>query len=92
MVAAVPVGLLATALLVVNNLRDIDTDRRAGKKTLAVRIGAAVTRWFYATCVIGAFALVVVDRLLAARGFGRTARGRSRPATGSSRARRCRGS
>ena len=39
-VAAVPVGLLATALLVVNNLRDIDTDRRAGKNTLAVRIGA----------------------------------------------------
>ncbi len=59
-IAAVPVGLLATALLVVNNLRDIDTDRRAGKNTLAVRTGATVTRWFYATCVIGAFALVVV--------------------------------
>ena len=56
---AIPVGLLATALLVVNNLRDIDTDRRAGKKTLAVRTGAPVTRWFYATCVVGAFALVV---------------------------------
>ena len=59
-IAAVPVGLLATALLVVNNLRDIDTDRRAGKHTLAVRTGAKATRWFYATCVIGAFALVVV--------------------------------
>ena len=59
-VAAVPVGLLATALLVVNNLRDIDTDRRAGKNTLAVRIGAVVTRWLYATCVMSAFALVVV--------------------------------
>ncbi len=57
---AIPVGLLATALLVVNNLRDIDSDRRAGKKTLAVRTGVAVTRWFYATCVVGAFALVVV--------------------------------
>ncbi len=37
--AAVPVGLLATAILVVNNLRDIETDRAAGKKTLAVRFG-----------------------------------------------------
>lgn len=37
--AAVPVGSLATAILVVNNLRDVDTDRRAGKRTLAVRLG-----------------------------------------------------
>src|SRR5512132_4642968 len=36
---AVPVGLLASAILVVNNVRDIDTDRRAGKRTLAVRVG-----------------------------------------------------
>ena len=36
---AVPVGLLASAILVVNNFRDIDTDRRAGKRTLAVRLG-----------------------------------------------------
>ena len=36
---AVPVGLLATAILVVNNIRDMDTDRRAGKRTLAVRLG-----------------------------------------------------
>jgi 1,4-dihydroxy-2-naphthoate octaprenyltransferase len=38
--AAIPVGALATAILVVNNLRDIETDRAAGKKTLAVRFGA----------------------------------------------------
>jgi 1,4-dihydroxy-2-naphthoate octaprenyltransferase len=38
--AAVPVGALVTAILVVNNLRDIDTDRRTGKRTLAVRLGA----------------------------------------------------
>jgi 1,4-dihydroxy-2-naphthoate octaprenyltransferase len=62
-IAAVPVGLLATALLVVNNLRDIETDRRAGKNTLAVRTGAVVTRWLYASCVVGAFALVVVVAL-----------------------------
>lgn len=37
---AIPMGLLATAILVVNNLRDVDTDRAAGKKTLAVRFGA----------------------------------------------------
>ena len=37
--AAVPVGALITAILVVNNLRDIDTDRAAGKRTLAVRLG-----------------------------------------------------
>ena len=44
---AVPVGCLATALLVVNNLRDIPTDAVAGKKTLAVRIGDTRTRVFY---------------------------------------------
>ena len=37
---AVPVGLLAAAILVVNNVRDMDTDRRAGKRTLAVQAGA----------------------------------------------------
>src|SRR4051812_49565325 len=35
----VPVGLLAAAILVVNNVRDVDTDRRAGKRTLAVKLG-----------------------------------------------------
>ena len=34
-----PVGLLAAAILVVNNVRDVDTDRRAGKRTLAVKLG-----------------------------------------------------
>src|SRR5580700_3929323 len=41
---AVPVGLLAAAILVVNNIRDIETDRRAGKRTLAVRLGRERTR------------------------------------------------
>jgi 1,4-dihydroxy-2-naphthoate polyprenyltransferase len=58
--AAIPVGLLATALLVVNNLRDLNTDREAGKNTLAVRMGAPATRTFYAGCVMGALALVIV--------------------------------
>ncbi len=52
--AAVPVGLLATAILAVNNLRDIETDRRAGKHTLAVRMGARATRGYYAALVLGA--------------------------------------
>jgi len=53
---AVPVGLLASAILVVNNVRDIDTDRRAGKRTLAVRLGRARTRNLYAAMLAGAFA------------------------------------
>jgi 1,4-dihydroxy-2-naphthoate octaprenyltransferase len=55
-VCAVPVGLLASAILVVNNLRDIDSDRRAGKRTLAVRLGARRTRTLYAAMLAGAFA------------------------------------
>lgn len=45
--AALPIGCTVTAILVVNNLRDIDTDRHAGKRTLAVRIGAPLTRAQY---------------------------------------------
>ena len=43
-IAAIPVGALATAILVVNNLRDVDQDREAGKKTLAVRFGRGGAR------------------------------------------------
>jgi len=45
--ASIPIGALATAILVVNNLRDIETDARAGKNTLAVRLGDARTRSYY---------------------------------------------
>ena len=44
---SISVGLLSTAILVVNNVRDIDTDRRAGKRTLAVRLGRERTRVLY---------------------------------------------
>ncbi len=57
--AAVPVGLIAVALLVVNNLRDIPGDTAAGKRTLAVRIGPAATRRLYEACVLLAVLLVV---------------------------------
>ncbi|HWF36849.1 MAG TPA: 1,4-dihydroxy-2-naphthoate polyprenyltransferase [Solirubrobacteraceae bacterium] len=52
---AVPVGLLAASILVVNNVRDIDTDRRAGKRTLAVRLGRERTRILFASMVYLAY-------------------------------------
>jgi 1,4-dihydroxy-2-naphthoate octaprenyltransferase len=54
-VLAVPVGLLITGILVVNNVRDIDTDRRAGKRTLAVRLGRDRTRALFSAIVALAF-------------------------------------
>jgi 1,4-dihydroxy-2-naphthoate octaprenyltransferase len=57
---AVPVGLIAAAIIVVNNFRDIDTDRRAGKKTLAVRLGRPRTRDMYAAMIYGAYILAPV--------------------------------
>lgn len=57
---AVPVGLIAAAILVVNNYRDTDSDRRAGKRTLAVRLGRARTRSMFAAIVYLAFVLTPV--------------------------------
>jgi 1,4-dihydroxy-2-naphthoate octaprenyltransferase len=54
-VLAVPVGLLIAGILIVNNVRDIDTDRRAGKRTLAVRLGRERTRVLFAAIVATAF-------------------------------------
>ncbi|MBA2597141.1 MAG: 1,4-dihydroxy-2-naphthoate polyprenyltransferase [Chloroflexia bacterium] len=54
-VASIAMGCLVTAILVVNNLRDIDTDRVAGKRTLAVRIGKTATRWEYAILLAVAY-------------------------------------
>jgi 1,4-dihydroxy-2-naphthoate polyprenyltransferase len=58
--AASGVGLLACALLVVNNLRDIPTDTATGKRTLAVRVGDRVTRLLYVALVAGAIVLALV--------------------------------
>jgi 1,4-dihydroxy-2-naphthoate octaprenyltransferase len=57
---ALPVGLLASAILVVNNVRDIDTDRRAGKRTLAVKLGRERARVMFTTMVVLAFLAPVV--------------------------------
>ena len=55
--AALPPGFLITAILVVNNLRDIETDARVGKRTLAVRLGANGARWEYTLLLAGAYAV-----------------------------------
>ncbi|MCC6178289.1 MAG: 1,4-dihydroxy-2-naphthoate polyprenyltransferase [Chloroflexi bacterium] len=62
-VAAVPVGALVTAILVVNNLRDIDTDRAAGKHTLAVQIGRRGTRLEYVLLLLAAYAIPLLSWL-----------------------------
>ncbi len=56
--ASVPVGLLATALLVVNNLRDIPGDTEVGKHTLAVRLGDTRTRYLYTALLVLPFVAV----------------------------------
>src|SRR6476660_1932607 len=56
---ALPVGLLASAILVVNNVRDIDTDRRAGKRTLAVRLGRQKARTLYSVMLLVAYVALI---------------------------------
>lgn len=56
-------GLLAVAILLANNLRDIATDAAAGKRTLAVRLGDKRTRTLYRGCVVAAFVTIVIGVL-----------------------------
>ena len=63
--AALPVGLLAVAILVVNNLRDIPTDSAAGKNTLAVRLGESRTRRLFTLLSIAALVTVFVTSVIA---------------------------
>lgn len=60
LLTAVPVGLLITAILVVNNLRDIQTDRDVGKYTLAVRIGIRGARIEYILLLVGAYVVPII--------------------------------
>ena len=64
LVLSIAVGLLATAIIVVNNVRDIETDRRAGKRTLAVRIGRDRARALYLGLLGGAFSVLTLAPLL----------------------------
>jgi 1,4-dihydroxy-2-naphthoate octaprenyltransferase len=59
LIASIAMGCLVTAILVVNNLRDIDTDRVAGKRTLAVRVGRGATRWEYTALIAMAYAIPI---------------------------------
>ena len=61
---AVPVGFTASAILVANNIRDIDTDSAVGKRTMAVILGRDRARMFFATLVAGAFGLVAIWAIL----------------------------
>jgi 1,4-dihydroxy-2-naphthoate octaprenyltransferase len=71
--ASVPVGFLATALLVVNNLRDIPNDAAVGKRTLAVRLGDRRTRALYAVLLAGTFVAVPFVAGLGGRPLGAVA-------------------
>src|SRR4029079_3672578 len=53
------VGLLACAILLANNVRDVPTDTVAGKRTLAGRVGAPTARRLFALCYVGSFGAVV---------------------------------
>jgi 1,4-dihydroxy-2-naphthoate octaprenyltransferase len=70
LLVSIPVGLLATALLVVNNLRDIPGDTESGKRTLAVRLGDKRTRIFYVVLVVLPFLTVPFLCGLSARPVG----------------------
>ncbi len=60
---SISIGFLATAILVVNNVRDLETDRRAGKMTLAVRAGRHNAVVLYRLLVLGAFAVLPIALL-----------------------------
>jgi 1,4-dihydroxy-2-naphthoate octaprenyltransferase len=64
--SAVPVGLLIVNILVVNNLRDIETDRVAGKRTLIVRLGVKAARAEYLICLLVAYAIPLLMAVMGA--------------------------
>lgn len=61
---AVPPGLIITAILVVNNLRDLESDRKAGKHTLAVMFGERISKMEYLICMIAAYLVIPLAVLL----------------------------
>lgn len=69
-VAGLGPGLLSTAILTVNNLRDIDGDRESGKKTLAARFGSGFARAEYVVCLFGAAVAVPAGLFMIAGRWG----------------------
>ncbi len=67
LVLSIPVGVFATALLVINNLRDREGDDEMGKTTLAVRLGDSRTRLLYVASMTGAFVLIAIVAAVIAR-------------------------
>ena len=59
LLASIAVGLLAVAIMLTNNLRDIPTDRLSGKRTLAVRLGDQGSRWLYTATVVVPFLAMI---------------------------------
>jgi 1,4-dihydroxy-2-naphthoate octaprenyltransferase len=70
LLASVPAGLLACALLMINNLRDIRSDVQSGKRTLAVRLGDARSRVTYIAMLLLPFVLAAVTTVVVGRPFG----------------------
>lgn len=68
--ASLPMGFLITDILVVNNLRDLENDRRVGKQTLAVRLGEGGTRWQYLLLLAAAYLTPVLVALTGAGSYG----------------------
>lgn len=64
LIVGIPISLTVTAILHANNLRDLDEDRRSGKRTLAVRLGTDAAIWEFRILIVGALAAVAAVAVL----------------------------
>ena len=81
--ASIPPGLLITAIMIINNLRDIPTDEKAGKRTLAVRLGREKTMALYQAMLVGAYIVPLIFILFGYADFVMLAVALSLPMMGS---------
>lgn len=70
MFASVAIGVLAAAILLVNNVRDVEGDARAGKRTIVVRLGREAGRRLYVAALAGGFGAILVGVALGALPWG----------------------